>query len=51
VKNKASAAVGAVKETLHDPRSMVSPSSDPAHESAETSKPARSGAGAGHRPS
>jgi gas vesicle protein len=49
VKNKASAAVSAVKETLHDPRSMVSPSSDPAHEAAETSKPARSGAG--HRPS
>ena len=51
VKTKAAAVVGAVKETLHDPRSMVSPSSDPAHETAETSKPGRPGTGAGHRAS
>lgn len=43
-------AVGAVKETLLDPKSMVSPASDPAHETAETGKSSR-GDGAGHRAS
>jgi gas vesicle protein len=49
VKTRAAAAVTAVKDTLHDPKSMMSPASDPAHETAETSKGTRGGAGAGHR--
>ena len=50
VKTKAAAVVGAVKETLVDPKSMMSPASDPAHETAETGKSLR-GAGTGHRAS
>ncbi len=51
VKTKAAAAVGTVKETLHDAKSMMSPASDPAHETAETSKAARGSTGAGNRAS
>jgi gas vesicle protein len=50
VKTRAAAGVSGVKDLLHDPKSMMSPASDPAHESAETGKPTR-GAGAGHRAS
>ncbi|MEP7122636.1 MAG: YtxH domain-containing protein [Byssovorax sp.] len=46
VKTGAASVVSAVKDTLHDPKSMVSPASDPAH---ETAKAARSTTG--HRAS
>lgn len=51
VKTRATAAVSAVKDTLHDPKSMMSPASDPAHETAETGKGTRGSTGAGHRAS
>ncbi len=51
VKNKAAAAVSTVKDAAHDAKSMMAASSDPAHDSAETGKPATRGTGAGHRPS
>lgn len=50
VKTKAAAAVSTVKDAAHDAKSMMSAATDPAHDSAEISKPVR-GVGAGHRPS
>ncbi len=49
VKTRAAGAVSAVKDTMHDAKSMVSPASDPAHETAETGKSPRGSTGAGHR--
>jgi gas vesicle protein len=50
VKTKAAAAVGTVKEAVLDAKSMMSPATDPAHETAESGKAARGTSGA-HRPS
>jgi gas vesicle protein len=51
VKTRAAAAVSTVKDAAHDAKSVMSAATDPAHDSAEISKPAARGAGAGHRPS